>query len=182
MEISIQWLLEGPAYVQFRTRVDLLQQSENDPLVQAARSAMLAQPEVQDLIMSLRDWPGKVLSSHKSANQSFHTLNFLADLGLKCTDPGIMDVVEKILSRASPEGPFRLSMNIGTAHGGSGQDSLGWALCDAPNLVYALIRFGLEDDPQVEKAVSYLAGLVQDYGWPCVVSRELGTFTAGSQE
>ena len=67
-------------------------------------------------------------------------------------------------------------MNIGPSHGGSGQDTGGWALCDAPNLVYALIKFGLGDDPRVKKAVEYLVDLVQDFGWPCAVSKELGSF------
>jgi len=176
MDIPVEWLLEGPAYVQYRTRVDLLGQAETDPAVLSARSAMLVQPEIADLAVSLQDWPGKVLSSHKSANQSFHTLNFLIDLGLKESDFKLREIAEKILSQASPEGPFRIPMNISAGHGGSGEDIGGWALCDAPNLVYALIQLGLGDDPQVTKAVKYLTGLVQDYGWPCVVSKELGNF------
>ncbi|GAP21853.1 hypothetical protein [Leptolinea tardivitalis] len=176
MGISDHWLLGGPAYVQYRTRLDLLGLSASDPQVKSARAEMLRMPEVQNLVFSLQDWPGKVLSSHKSSNQSFHTLNFLADLGLTIEDPGMPPVIDKILATASPEGPFRLTMNIGASHGGHGIDTGAWALCDAPNLIYALIKMGLRYDPKVEKAASYLIHLVEDFGWPCGVSQELGSF------
>ena len=90
MDKPTQWLLEGPAYVQYRTRIDILRQHEDHPDVRSARIAMIEQPQIQALVDSLHDWPGKTLSSHKSANQSFHTLNFLADLGFTIKDPGIL--------------------------------------------------------------------------------------------
>ncbi len=176
VNLPAQWLLDGPAYIQYRTRVDLLHQSEDDPDVQAARRAMTGDPEIRRLVESLQYWPGKPLSSHKSANQLFHTLNFLSDLGLKNTDEGLQSVCEKILYSASPEGPFRLPMNIGPAHGGTGCDTGGWALCDAPNLIYALTKMGYGSHPSVQKALSYLLNLVNSFGWPCAVSKELGSF------
>lgn len=176
MDVPLKWLLDGPAYVQYRTRVDLLEEPTSNPEVQRARQTMLEQPDVISLVKSLENWPGQVLSSHKSANQSFHTLNFLTDLGFKAGDPGIQPVVEKILLRASAQGPFSLGMNINTAHGGSGTDILAWALCDAPNQVYALIQLGLLDDARVQKALDFLVDLGKDYGWPCAASPELGNF------
>ncbi len=176
MNLPIQWLLEGPSYIQYRTRVDLMKQPEDAPDVRTARIAMTRDPTIRRLIESIQNWPGKPLASHKSANQLFHTLNFLADLGFKNTDESLQAVCEKILDSASPEGPFRLSMNIGPAHGGTGVDTSGWALCDAPNLVYALAKLGYADHPAVIQAVSYLLDLVRDFGWPCAVSKELGAF------
>jgi hypothetical protein len=137
---------------------------------------MLADPRVKDLIAELSGWPGKVISSHKSAGQPFHKLTFLADLGLKASDPDMDVIVERILQHQSAEGPFQLSSNIPVHYGGTGQDSWAWALCDAPLIVYALARFGLQHHPGVEKAISHLVGLVRDNGWPCAVSKELGNF------
>jgi hypothetical protein len=176
MQVPVDWLMNGPPYVQYRTRIDLLGENETNPVVQSARNSMFEQPEIFERIHSLDDWPGKVLSSHKSAGQSFHTLNFLTDLGLRIADPGMKLVAEKILANATMEGPFSIAMNIGPGHGGSGEDTAGWALCDAPNLVYALFRLGLGDDPRVIKAANYLTGLIKDFGWPCAVSKELGNF------
>ncbi len=51
-----------------------------------------------------------------------------------------------------------------------------WALCDAPLLVYALLKFGLGDQPAVQSALQHLVGLLRANGWPCAVSKELGSF------
>jgi len=61
------WLLEGPPWVQYRTRRDLLNQPEDDPQVRAARRAMIAHPQVRGLLAELAEWPGSALTSHKSA-------------------------------------------------------------------------------------------------------------------
>jgi hypothetical protein len=176
MQVPIDWLLEGEPWIEYRTRRDLLRQSEEDPPVQAARESMLADARVKNLVTELSGWPGTVISSHKSAGQPFHKLTFCADLGLKIGDPGVDEVVGRILAHQSPEGPFQLSTNIPAHYGGTGQDQWAWALCDAPLIVYALAEFGLQGEPPVRAAVDHLAGLVRDNGWPCAVSKELGKF------
>jgi len=154
----------------------LLGQSEQEPPVQAARESMLADAQVQHLLAELSGWPGTVISSHKSAGQPFHKLTFIADLGLVADDPGVGAIVARILERQSAEGPFQLPTNIPTRYGGTGQDQWAWALCDAPLIVYALVKFGLGGAPAVKAAVEHLVGLLRDNGWPCAVSKELGKF------
>jgi hypothetical protein len=174
--IPIDWLLQGEPWVAYRARLDLLGQPKSDPEVISARQAMLADPQVQSLIQGLGVFPWSVIASHKSAGQPFHRLNFLVDLGVKASDPGMGRIISGILVHQSIEGPFQLPVNISSSYGGNGQDQWGWALCDAPLLVYSLVKMGLEDLPEVKRAVQYLAGLVRDNGWPCVVSKELGNF------
>jgi hypothetical protein len=176
MNIPIDWLLEGEPWIEYRTRRDLLGQSESDPLVQSARESMLANARVQALLAELSAWSGAVISSHKSAGQPFHKLTFSADLGLQAGDLGVDQVVARIVAHQSAEGPFQLTTNIPAHYGGTGQDQWAWALCDAPLIVYALAQFSLAGEPAVGAAVDYLAGLVRENGWPCVVSKELGSF------
>jgi hypothetical protein len=176
MQPPIDWLLEGDPWTAYRTRLDLLGQSESDPQVVSTRQSMLAHPLVQSLVGELSGWPGTVISSHKSAGQPFHKLTFLADLGLKASDPGMDIIIERILEHQSDEGPFQLPNNIPVHFGGTGQDTWAWALCDAPLIVYALAKFGLQDHPGVKAATSHLVGLIHQNGWPCAVSRELGKF------
>jgi hypothetical protein len=168
------WLLSGPAWVQYRTRLDLLGQPENDAEVRKARQAMLAAPQVQGLLAELAEWPREVLASHKSAGLLMHKLTFVADLGLRADDPGMDRIISCILEHQSPDGPFQMPMNISESYGGSGKDMWAWALCDAPVTLYGLIKLGLGEDPRVQKAVQHLMGLVRDNGWPCAVSPELG--------
>ena len=173
---TIEWLLQGEAWIQYRTRVDLLGQAETDPQVRAARKAMLADPKIQSLLTELNDWPGAVLNSHKSASQPFHKLAFIADLGLNVSDAPVKKIAKKVMEHQSEQGPFQLTTNVPTHFGGSGKDEWAWALCDAPILVSALIKMGLGDDKRVQTAIQYLDGLVRDNGFPCAVSPELGKF------
>jgi hypothetical protein len=172
----IDWLLAGEPWVVYRTRLDLLKQPDDHSAVASTRAAMLADIPVNTLLSELANWPGTVIASHKSASQSFHKLTFLSDLGLRIGDPGVDLIVERILSHQSVDGPFQLPMNIAPGYGGTGQDLWAWALCDAPLIVYALARFGLQDAPAVQAATRYLVGLLRENGWPCAVSKELGKF------
>ncbi|MGE5530290.1 MAG: hypothetical protein ACM3X6_14280 [Patescibacteria group bacterium] len=176
MHAPVDWLLAGEPFISYRTRLDLLGQDRDDPGVVSARAAMLSDPRVAGLMEELSTWPGKVIASHKSAGQPFHKLTFLADLGLTAGDPGVGAIIERILTHQSAEGPFQLPMNIPEQYGGTGQDQWAWALCDAPLVVYALLGFGLGEEPAVQKAITHLAGLVRANGWPCAVSKELGSF------
>jgi hypothetical protein len=176
MEEIIKWLLEGEPWVEYRTRVDLLKQSENKPEVVRARKEMIDHPKIQLLLEELKNWPGIVLNSHKSARQPFHKLSFIADLGLKSDDPPINEIIKKIFEQKSDEGPFQLPMKISKYYGGSGSDEWAWALCDAPIIIYSLIKFGLDKDEQIQRAVKYLVDLIRENGWPCAVSKKLGKF------
>jgi hypothetical protein len=176
MQAPIDWLLDGEPWIEYRTRLDLLGQPEEDPKVRSARQTMLANPQVRNLVDELSGLPGTAISSHKSAGQPFHKLTFIADLGLTASDPGMEGIIRRILEHQSAEGPFQLPTNIPVHFGGTGQDQWAWALCDAPLIVYALAKFGLQDDPAVKSAINHLAGLVRDNGWPCAVSKELGKF------
>jgi hypothetical protein len=174
-EVS-KWLLEGEPWVEYRTRVDLLGQPENEIEVVRSRKEMIEQPKIQSLLEEQRNWPGTIVNSHKSATQLFHKLSFIADLGLKRDDPYINEIITNIFEHKSDEGPFQLPMKISKSYGGSGNDEWAWALCDAPSIVYSLAKFGLSEDEQVQRAVRYLVGLVRENGWPCAVSKELGKF------
>jgi hypothetical protein len=173
---TIEWLLQGDPWIEYRTRRGLLDQKETESQVVKARKAMLADTKIQSLLTELIDWPGEVLNSHRSASQPFHKLAFIADLGLCISDPPIKKITKRVMQHQSEQGPFQLTMNIPSHFGGSGKDEWAWALCDAPIVVSALIQMGLGDDKHVQSAVTYLDGLVRDNGWPCTVSPELGKF------
>jgi hypothetical protein len=175
MTLILDWLLEGPAWVQYRALVDLQGLPESDPRVALARRDMLADAQVQGVIAELTGWPGVVLNSHKSASQHFHKLNFLADLGLRVTDPGMDVIAGKVMAHASPDGPFGLPMNIPVHFGGSGEDAYAWALCDAPNLVYALLKLGLGGEPAVQRASITWSGCAGKTVFPALCRRSWGS-------
>jgi hypothetical protein len=176
MDSVIGWLLEGEPWVEYRTRIDLLKQPRKECEVVLAKEKMLNHFKIKALLAELRAWPGTVISSHKSASQSFHRLAFIADLGVQRDDSDIGEIISKVMENQSDEGPFRLPINVPKHFSGSGKDEGAWALCDAPTLVYALAKFGLKEDKLVQKAVNHLVSLSRESGWPCTVSKELGKF------
>lgn len=171
-----QWLLSGPPWVEYRTRLDLLGQMETSPRAAAARQAMIDDPLVRAIVEELQDWPGTPLKSHKTAWHLLHKLAFIADLGLKATDPGITPIIERIQMHQSSEGAYQILMNIHPKFGGIGEDEYAWMMCDAPLVTYALCKFGLADDERIMKSVDCLMGRVRENGWPCGAAAALGKF------
>src|SRR5437763_675464 len=98
---TIEWLLQGEAWIEYRTRLDLLGQNEEDKQVVAARKAMLADPKIQSMLTELSGWPGSVLSNHKSAGHPFHKLEFIADLGLNVSDAPVKKIIGKVMKYQS---------------------------------------------------------------------------------
>ncbi len=176
MQNDHEWLLEGPSWVEYNTRKDLLHQVDDNSEVLSARQSMFQQPLIEQIIGDLQAWPWKAINNHKSAGHPIHKLTFLADIGLKIEDPGMENLVAPLLVHQSAEGPFQSSMNIPTHFGGSGKDQYSWLLCDAPLLCYAFTKFGLQNEAHVQAAVLHLTGLVRENGWPCAGSKEMGKF------
>jgi hypothetical protein len=174
-EILLKLLASDP-WTEYRARRDILEEDGSSHTVVDARNRMINHPNVTAIIDGLTNWPGNVLNSHKSAGQAYHQLSFLADIGVTATDHKMPLVINKIFKHVSDEGPFQLTTNIPTHFGGTGDDQQAWALCDAPVTVYSLALMGLNNDPTVLKAKNYLKSLGRNNGYPCAISKELGSF------
>jgi hypothetical protein len=176
MSTLIDWLLKGPPWVQYRTRLDLMEQSDDDSEVLASRQAMLANKQIQMLLSELAEWPGLPLKRHNDASHLLHKLVFISDLGIRASDHGINQIIERILKYQSKDGAFQILTNVSPNFGGTGKDQLAWMLCDAPSVIYALTKLCIEEDSEIELATKHLASLSFDNGWPCAVTSELGKF------
>ena len=176
MDGLTEWLLGGPPWARYRTLLDLLDEPEDAPQVMTARQALMADRQVKALLADLDTWPGPPLKRHNDAGHLLHKLVFIADLVLKADDACLDRVVESILSQRSSEGLFRVVFNIAPRYGGTGEDQWAWMLCDAPLVLYAVLKLGLKEDPRVQAAAHHLTSLVRENGWPCAVAPELGKF------
>jgi hypothetical protein len=137
---------------------------------------MEATPQLTTLFGQVAAWPGTVLNSHKSASQTFHALSFLSDLGVSPDHPAIAAALGAIMDQMGNDGIPRLPMTYPVHFGGSGHEQWCWALCDAPVILKALVRFGLLQDQRVARGVAQLLDMARSFGWPCAVSPELGSF------
>jgi hypothetical protein len=172
----IPWLLNSEPWIEYRTRLDLLDQSRSDPEVNQTYQSILTHPAISNIINELSEWPSPILKSHKKAGHFLHKLGFLADIGLKADNPGINKIVQRITDHRSPDGVFQVLVNINPRYGGTGEDQLAWMLCDAPLVTYALAKFEERETQLVSDSVEQLVSLQRDNGWPCAASPELGKF------
>ena len=171
------WLLStDEPWTQYRTLVDLLDLPEDNPDVQAARSEMIAHPQVQSLVKTAVSWPGYALKNHKDAKHPLYALSTLADFGLRYDDPGIDEALAKVKAHQSEEGAFQTKIKLYKSFGGMDGEHWVWMNCDAPTLLYVLLKMGLNNDPQVQKAAKHLTGLVEENGWHCNTAPALGNF------
>ena len=178
----INWLLEGPEWLQYKVKADLLSLSENNDELILCKDKILKDNIISGLIKELNEWPGAPLKNHKDSTHPINKLSFLVDIGLNIKDTGIETIAEKIILHKSSEGLFQSLIFIPEHFGGSGEGKWSWMLCDAPLLVYALVKFGLGGHSDIKNAVRYLASLVSDNGWRCIVSPELKFRGPGKKE
>jgi len=176
MEV-VQWLLTGDPWVVYRTRFDILHEHLDSSEVQAAYAEMIGHHKIKNLLEELSNWPGAALKSHKKAGHLLHKLVFIADIGLRVNHPQVAEIQKKVMEHSAEEGPFQIGVNLPKHFGGSGEDELGWMLCDAGSTLYSAATIAGCNDPQVVKAADYLAWLVDDrIGWPCAATKALGHF------
>ncbi len=128
---------------------------------------------ISTLVKEISDWPWPPCVSHKSAGHPIHKFSFLADLGLDLTSMDMASLVDNIVGGMDNALP-RISVNIPEHYGGTGRPSSGWALCDAPLMLYSMSKCF----PSLDLALgtSRLNELSKENGMPCVVSKELGNF------
>jgi hypothetical protein len=176
MQNVFDWLLDAEPWVEYRTRLDLLGEKKSAPPVAEAMEKVVAHPKIQSLFDEIAKWNSTVVNSHKEADLPMHRLSFLADIGLTRDEPRLEQICAGILAQVSDEGVIRVLMNIPRHFGGTGEDQWAWALCDAPVVLYSLVKMGFGDHPVVISSVRYLKSLIRDNGWPCAGSPELGKF------
>ncbi len=178
---SVEGFLSGPPWVRYRHLLDLAGVPPDAQEVRSARGDLLAAPEVRALLADVAAWPGTVLASHRSPSQTFHSLGFLAELlagsgpgdGI---DPAIGAAIARIRERTDADGIPRLPMTYPEHFGGPGVETWAWALCDAPILLRARVRFGGASEPLVRRGIRTLVAMAEPFGWPCRVAPELGSF------
>jgi hypothetical protein len=170
------WLLAGPPYIEYRTRVELLDQKEDDPEVVQAKKRMLKDPQFKELINELREWPGYPIKRHNDANHPIHKLAFLSELGFNKDDKFIDEIANKVLEGTSEEGPIALKWQLYKRWMGRDGIEMIWAMCDAPLIHYSLIKLGYGEDQRVKDGMKFLIERVRDNGWRCIGSDKLKNF------
>ncbi len=169
----IDWILTtGPPWARVIATRDLLGQTDT-----AAYDAMLRHPHIGALLDAVSAWPGEGLKRHNNAGHPLHKLAALAEFGLTHEHPRLAPVVDFILTHPAEDGALQTMLTVHKHFGGDGTPHLSWMLCDAPTLLYAMLRLGVSpDEPAITRAAAHIAGQVRANGWPCASASEFGKF------
>jgi len=167
LAISEPWL-------QYAIRLNLLNEDKDDLL--DLKTEVLKDSRIQSYLSDLAVFHSKPLKTHKDPDLSMHKLLFLLDLGLDRTVPEIEEALNQIMHHKDRFGVYQSMANIPPHYGGKGEDVFGWCLCDAPLLLLALLRAGVDYQQHIKQGTVHLVSLAKKQGFSCTVSEEHGTF------
>lgn len=170
----IEWLLAAEPYVEYSVRKNFLMQKNNELLELKAK--VLLDERVNKYLNDIAVFNTTLVTNHKNPELPIHKLIFLLDIGLESDIEQIDIAIKQILKNKAENGIPKSMTNVPKYYGGLGEDTLGWALCDAPLMLYALLKAGIDYKNHVMEGVNYIVGLHRDNGFPCAVSQELGKF------
>jgi len=167
-------LANGDPWLKYATRQNLLDESKDS--LTDLRLQALSDPRIEGYLSDIADYHSILVRNHKDPDLPIHKLLFLLDIGLDTDVPEIQTAVERIMENKDGNGVYQSLTNIPKHFGGSGEDTFGWCLCDAPLLLYALLRAGLDYETHIKQGVEYLVAFHKECGFPCTVSPEFGKF------
>ena len=167
MDRSEDWL-------KYAIQVNLLHRPKHE--IADLRTAALADVRVQSYLDDIANFHGTLVTNHKNPALPINKLLFLLDLGFDTDIAEIRSAVEEILKHRDDNGVYQSLTNVPKHYGGTGEDVFSWCLCDAPLLLLALLKAGVDYKKHIKPGVDYLASLNRDNGFPCAVSPELGKF------
>ena len=171
----VNFILEnGEAWLQYAAKINIL--NESKCALEDLRAEALTAPNIKAYLNDIVNYHGILVSNHKNPDLPIHKLLFLLDNGFGTDVPEIQTAINRIMENKDGNGIYQSLTNIPKHFGGSGEDIFGWCLCDAPLLLLALLKAGVDYETHIKQGVEYLVGVHQDYGFPCTVSQEFGKF------
>lgn len=152
-----------------------LRHESKDTLIELKNQA-LTDEGIQRFLSEVASFHDVLVTNHKNPDLPIRKLLFLLDLGFGTDIPEIKAAVDEILKHQDEHGIYQSMTNVPKHYGGAGVDVFSWCLCDAPLLLLALLKTGIDYQEYVKPGVDHLVSLCRDNGFPCAVSPELGKF------
>ncbi len=172
---SLNFILEdGEPWLQYAIRLNLL--NESKVKLGELREQALEDDKIKVYLKDISNYHSTLVTNHKNPDLPIHKLLFLLDIGFDGDVPEIQIAIDEIMAHKDSNGVYQSLTNIPKHYGGSGEDIFGWCLCDAPLLLYALLRAGIDYDTHIKQGVDYLLNFYGEHGFPCTVSKDHGKF------
>ena len=174
MSTMIKLLNSSEEWLQYAIRLNLLNEQKEE--LAQLKSRVLDHSRIKSYLCDIKDFHSTLVSNHKNPDLPIHKLILLLDIGLDCSVPEIKIAIDEIMKHKDSNGVYQSLTNVPKHFGGSGEDAFSWCLCDAPLLLFALNKAGVDYEEHIKAGVDYLTSFLRDNGFPCTVSSELGKF------
>jgi hypothetical protein len=161
-------------WLKYAIQINLLHAKKEDHA--ALLKSALTDAKIQLALKDMASFHQTVVSNHKNPMLPVQRLLFLLDLGFDTDIPEIKTAIDEILAHKDGNGVYQSMTNIPKHFGGTGEDVFSWCLCDAPSMLLALLKAGMDYEKHIKPGVDYLVSLSRENGFPCAASPELGKF------
>lgn len=161
-------------WLKYAIQLNLLNENKDNLIEQ--KNQTLGCEKIQSYLRDITDFHSTLVTNHKNPDLPIQKLHFLLDIGLDSTVPEIQIAVDEIMKHQDEKGVYQSLINIPKHFGGNGEDTFSWCLCDAPLLLLALVKAGIDYDKHIKAGVDYLVSFYKGNGFPCTVSSDLGKF------
>lgn len=156
---TVSWLLGGgDPSVRFLMLTTLLGAPLDDPEVVAARAAIMTEGTVPRVLAAQLDdghWEGRDRFYTGKYRGTVWQLVILAELAADGADPRVRAACEAILRDSQDRESGAFSMARAKRDGGGLHSQV--IPCLTGNMVWSLLRLGLQDDPRVQRAIDWIA-------------------------
>lgn len=166
LELSEDWL-------KYAIRFHVDHAARDLPLL---KEKALKETRIQEFLRDAANFHDVPLSNQKNPDLAIHKLLFLLDAGFGTEVPEVVGAIQRILEHQDAGGIYQSKICIPRQYGGTGEAVFGWSLCDAPLLLQALLKAGVDYGTHIEQGVETLITLIRENGLPCASSREFGAF------
>lgn len=170
----VAWLLGGDAAVQFATRTRLLEEDPDSRACRRLSARVMAEGTVPAILATQGPdghWAGRDRFYTAKYSGTVWNVIILAELGADGTDERIRRAAEAVLADAQHPASGGFSTERGKTAGGGLPSKV--IPCLTGNLLFALVRLGMLDDPRVQAAVDWITtyqrfddGDGDPSGWP----------------
>lgn len=171
----LDYIMEnGEAWLQYAVKLNIMKESKDN--LNELKAKVVSDTKIEKYLNDITDFHSVLVSNHKNPDLPIHKLLFLLDVGLDTDIPQIQLAIDEIMAHKDKNGVYQSLTNIPKHFGGSGEDMFSWCLCDAPLLLYALLKAGINYERYIKQGVDYLLSFYKTQGFSCTVSQELGKF------
>ncbi len=167
----LPWLLSAGSWTRYRCRLDLMDQSADEPEMKNIYAEMTGDPRTKELSALASQWFPECVTGHNVPRLSHYLLNTLVEFGIHAHDPLLVPVIDKVFQHFE-NGNFAIRQTLPKKGKGFGKpdpsaDEWHAMPCDSPLITYSLARAGMRHALVSQNVQNLKQHWRTNQGWFC---------------